>query len=68
MIAGANNGVGFRGGAGTVINAGSITSVTNNGVYLNRGGTVTNQAGGIIAGAPMASTIATLRSPSSIAA
>ncbi len=50
MIAGANNGVGIRGGAGTVTNAGSITSVTNNGVYLNRGGTVTNQAGGVIAG------------------
>ena len=50
LISGGNNGVGIRGGAGTVTNAGSITSVTNNGVYLNGGGSVTNQAGGVIAG------------------
>jgi hypothetical protein len=38
-----------RGGAGTVTNAGSIQSATNNGVYLNSG-SVNNQAGGVIAG------------------
>ena len=50
LISGANNGVAFRGGAGTVTNAGSITSSTANGVYLNGGGSVTNQTGGVIAG------------------
>ena len=50
LISGGYNGIGIRGGAGTVANAGSITSVTKNGVYLNGGGTVTNQAGGVIAG------------------
>ncbi len=50
LISGAGTGVSFRGGAGTVTNAGSITSSTANGVYLNDGGSVTNQAGGVIAG------------------
>ena len=50
MISGANNGVAFRGGAGTVTNAGTIESATANGVYLNGGGSVMNQAGGMIAG------------------
>ena len=50
LISGANNGVSFRGGVGTVTNSGSIKSATNNGVYLTGGGSVTNGTGGLIAG------------------
>jgi hypothetical protein len=48
-ISGAGNAISIRGGSGMIINSGSIKSATANGVYLNSG-SVTNQAGGVIAG------------------
>ncbi|MCU1340461.1 MAG: putative outer rane autotransporter barrel precursor, partial [Bryobacterales bacterium] len=50
MISGGNYGVFVANSAGTVINAGSITGTHFIGVYLREGGSVTNQAGGVISG------------------
>lgn len=50
LITANGRGIDFRGGAGTVINSGSIQSLLATGIYLGSGGTVTNQVGGIING------------------
>jgi fibronectin-binding autotransporter adhesin len=50
LISGDGNAIAFRGGAGTVVNSGSVESSGSNGIYINLGGSVTNQAGGVIAG------------------